>query len=57
MVKKTFPIGALTEKDLPNSSRMSEGKIKENTVTLVFYERKEERGSKKRSTSFVPLAI
>lgn len=47
MVKKTFPIGALTEHALPNSNKINEGKIKENTVNLVFSGRKEERGRKK----------
>lgn len=47
MVKKTFPIGALTECALPNSNKINEGKIKENTVNLVFNGRKEERGRKK----------
>lgn len=44
MVKKTFPIGALMEHALPNSNKINEGKIKENTVNLVFYGRKEEKG-------------
>lgn len=47
MVKKTFPIGALTEQALPNSNKINESKSKENTGNLVFYERKEERRRKK----------
>lgn len=57
MVKKTFPIRALTEHALPKPNKINESKIKENTVELVSYGRKEEKEGEKRSTWCTLLPI
>ena len=54
MVKKTFPVGAFMEQALPKPNKINEGKIKENTVNLVFCGRKKGKGEENHQPHLQP---